>query len=608
MDDIIELFTDFEKKFLKLIKHLLVNPKSVLENLINKEKAYTKPFKFYSVISTITLFFILLSNRFDLLAIWNDDPVLPQYWVDYAKNLDELKLTLLPILGFLFCIFLLGVFSFFLFRNPKTKISIHFSYAMYIDGMMILYLDVIIPFAFVWINYISFNTFSDIMINVLVFGGPLFYLVRAYWVWDGKKIIKFVKILLLAVGTAFVYFQVYIEGDLEEMINDKLFYRKEGVGQIVSDVVPTDAPLVPRTSWTSYFRYKSYFDLNPLVTDVSYVGDSLIIKRLDDQGLVFQGIIEEPGIINLTLFNYHASGSHAIAESGKLDSPTPTHNLWKVDENESKLIASDSLLFNEFSVMVPANNRLLLTGQTKNKQGAIYQILDDDISELYSLSQSATHIDDILPVSLDGNKLFFLSNKVNDNSLESVTIHYLDLEDSTAINQTRVFHNTFASIPTYYSNYCRTKIYNPKIVLNSDSSAVHVIFQIMTERTFSLQLFTIDRNLKVINQTNYTTDYHVTYFDDYKLVDDVLFVVGRIFSIVPKDISFFGMNDGHVGRSFIAKFDDELQLSQMKIIDKKGWFDDFSLYVPDIHLEVDQDSIQVLTISASVDEWRIAKF
>ena len=139
MDDIIELFVDFEKKFFKLIKHLIIKPKLVYDSLLNKETTYTKPFKFYSVISSFTLFLILLSNRFNFFNLWNDKQVLPKYWVEYYSNINEISLTLFPILGFLFIAILLALFSFLLFRKPKKNILFHFNYALYVMSLMILY-------------------------------------------------------------------------------------------------------------------------------------------------------------------------------------------------------------------------------------------------------------------------------------------------------------------------------------------------------------------------------------------------------------------------------------------------------------------------------------
>ncbi len=163
-------------------------------------------------------------------------------------------------------------------------------------------------------------------------------------------------------------------------------------------------------------------------------------------------------------------------------------------------------------------------------------------------------------------------------------------------------------IPAHFSdwNYSKTKIYKPKLMLSADSTEIYATFQIMTEKSFELQMFTLDRDLNITKQANFTTDHNLTYFDDYFIAEDGFYVVGRIFTIVPKDILTLGENNG---RYFIARFNpSNWVFDDMKIVDKKCRFDQFSLYSPDIHLMVNQDSIHVFGFETSVEKWSIAKF
>lgn len=610
MDDIIELFSDFEKKFFKLIKHLLIKPRLVFENTINKGTAYTKPFKFYSVISSVALFLILLSNRFDFLKFWDQEYTLPNYWVDYYNNVNEIGLTLLPILGFLFFIVLLALFSFLLFRKPKKGFLIHFSYSMYIVSMLILYFIIVIP---IWVfiarlNLFEYGVLEEIMIYTLFFAIPMSYIGWAYWIWAGNATLKTIKIVFMLGAIFYIYDISYIENSPEKSINNQIFYSKDARDEIISDLVPIDTTLIPDNDAFWYFSYNTSYNFNPLVASVSDTGDSLTFERIDKDGIKFINQIVQPNLGSVNLFNYAGHPAYAITQAYNIDLETRTNYLWRITEENTKRVYSDTTLFNVFSILIPHNDRLILTGQNIKNQGSLYEILENGIIPIYSLSDSLTTIDDIIPLSNESNEMLFLSSKLKDKNLESITIHYVQGADSFTTHKTRLFYNTFANIPAHFSGYKHheTKIYKPKLMLSADSTAIYATFQIMTEKSFELQMFTLDRDLNITKQANFTTDHNLTYFDDYFLYEDDFYVVGRIFTIVAKGIS---VSDENNGRYFIAKFNpSNWVLEDMKIIDKRSWFGQLNLYSPDIHLEVNQDSIHVFRFEVSVEKWSIAKF
>jgi len=612
MDDLIEFFEDFNKKFLVLIKHLIVRPKLVFESLLNKDKVYTRPFKFYSVVSSFTLFLVLLSNRFNLLSFWNDKYVLPKYWSDYFNNINEISLTLLPILGFLFFITLLSLFSLVLFRKPKKNILFHFSYAMYIVGIIILYLDLfMLPLSLV-VNQVSINSNLLYIISFVFFAIPMAYIGYAYWIWFGTKILKAIKILILMAGTTYLYATIYFDGHLEEIINNQMFYSKDARDEIKSDLVFSNKIYAEKDWRFLYLEFNSFYDFKPLLATVSTSVDSINIDRIDNDTMTFVNHLVSPNTLSVNLFNYSSNPIYAITKSNETDSSSQINHLWRITEDSVNLIVSDTLLFDVYSKIVPQKENLILTGQNRKKQASIYSILEEGIEPLYSLDDSVTYIEDLIPLSKEQDDFLFLSSKLNENSLESVTIHHIQLGDSVILNKTRLFQNTFAYIPHHFDyhlsdfTYIKKNICTPKLIMSKDSSEIYVLFQIMTEKTFELQMFTLDRALNIISQSNYTTNYNLTYFDDYVLEEDNLYLVGRVYSIVAKGISTFGENSG---RSFIAKFNTrDWTLDKMKIIERKDWFDDLSLYAPDIHLKIGQDSLQVYSFGSSLEKWSIEKF
>jgi hypothetical protein len=609
MDDILETIVDFEKKFFRLIKHLVMRPQLVFESLSNKENKYTKPFKFYSIISSLALALIFISNRFDFLQFWDDDYLLPNYWIEYYENADEIGLTLLPILGFLYFIVLLAIMSFLLIRSPKRSFLFHLSYHMYVFSAIILYLIILLPplVLFVRETGLAEYNLSEFIFYIILIGVPILFIARSLWAWTGRPVSKAIKILIVIGGSSLIYYTTYLDSALEYRVNNYFFYKKDWQPEIKSDLSPNYIELARyHNDVRQRIQNITHFDEYPLIASIPhFFVDSVNIGILRKDSIALLAAFEQKNqLLNLNLFNLTDHGAYAITEN-RFDETgeenNTTNSLWEIGNEGIKEVLNDSTILNRFSFLLSYQKYLLLTGSNKKTQGSIYQISEGQIQPIYSLEEESTSVDALFTFSNETKDLLFLSSKTTKESLESISLHKFRLSDSLH-QETKLFTNTFAKIPPQFNwGYYNSIIHNPQLLVGQDSSSIYVAFQIMTDKTFELQLFVLDLELNIRNQSRFTTAHNLTYFDECRLYEDKLYVLGRVFPIVT--------NNSVEGKAFIAKFSvAALEEEGFQILEITEWTDHFNLYMPDYHLDVKEDNIQILRFGYMAEKWSMPRF
>jgi hypothetical protein len=130
MNDLIDLIDEFDKKFLKLLKHVVLKPEIVLQSLLKSESQYVKPFRFFSYISSLIILIVVFLNRFDIAGFWSESFFLPSYWEQYYQSANEVSITLFPITGFFFIIIIASSLSFLLFRKLKLHFKSYVSFTL----------------------------------------------------------------------------------------------------------------------------------------------------------------------------------------------------------------------------------------------------------------------------------------------------------------------------------------------------------------------------------------------------------------------------------------------------------------------------------------------
>src|SRR5262245_42805434 len=96
MGDILDLFLDFERKLLALLRDMVIRPAAVIESVQAKDKKYLGAFKFYSLVFSLWLVLLRLTNSW--LRFYGEDWTLPQRLYEYSQSQVEFTFFMAPFI------------------------------------------------------------------------------------------------------------------------------------------------------------------------------------------------------------------------------------------------------------------------------------------------------------------------------------------------------------------------------------------------------------------------------------------------------------------------------------------------------------------------------
>ena len=608
MNDFIELFTEFDKKFLRLIGHLVSKPKKVLSAIINDSKEYTAPFKFYSYLASFTLFIILFLNYGGSLSFTDDNPAIPEYWIDYFNSLSDLLITLVPLIGFIELILILSLLTFLLFIKSKISFFNHIKYNTYLVPLVALYLVMATGLFSLVTDTLSQDTLFFLL--GIIFLVPAIIITIAYTAFEGNIFLKLLKSVFILSLSIFVFLFVFYDLEIDRIIHDRLFYSQDFKSEIVTKV--------PAHTKENYYHidsledqvmiaFESAYDYERPIAIYSSSKETYSFYRSTDKGL--EGVESIEGVfVNISMYNFYGYPLYVIAKTYDWENDRYQEAVvLSLGNDDSKVLEQTQSTFNTFSDMALFNKELYISGYNEHSLPSIYKIANDSISPVLTLDYKNSHIDEFIPATKDSLKFWVLLHERNEaEELVSISMVLCDTSGNTEDLAVKLYDNRFSSFSAIYGElYPERKIFNPRLITNSDSTRFYVFYQIMTNESFELQIHCFDTKLKELYATHYTTDYNLTHFDSYT-VENEIYVQGKIYSLVNK-----GMFSDPFSYPFVAKFDINTgSFIGMKVIDnlREIFSLNSDLHYPLFNLVATKDSLHIFKQEDILTEIAIAKF
>lgn len=606
MHDLIDIVEEFNEKFLKLLYTLIKMPWRIIESLRESSNVYIKPFRFFSYISSTTLLIIVFLNRFDLVTFWSVKYALPSYWEAYYQSMDEVAITLFPVLGFFFIIAIFSLLTSFLFRASKFSFQQHLSFIFYQAGTLLIYYLLAIGVIILFEDLIQSVQVFEFLLYIFLFLVPVIFIIWTQWNLGGLKLLRPVKSVSIILLTGLIFSSFYYDIELDRIANDFFLYKKDRQHPLVRETTPV--------SKTRLFEDTEEFYLLPVNTESEsneyLIGlwdfnDENVQVKVVSETLEDFAIIDEDVYDWITFYNFEEQ-SYAIVQA---DTNSVIYNqLWQLSTEKSKLIVGDSILFNYHSKMIKSGDKLLLSGTNKESQASLFQVLSDSLKLIVSLNESNTSFGYL--VTLNDSILFSIAGNQSNGSLNRIYINRINLETLELEKEISLFENRLVSLPplNHLENY---PTYNPWLSISKDSTAIFIVFQLMTEKTFELQLYKLDLELNLIKQSFLHLPAHLSYFYSYVLDEQHLYVFGRSFTLIPA--SFSGTEASY---PFIAKFS-LVDLSLLETIDleplvpmyknrKLYGGTEYQLYMYRTKMEVSEGMINLLMMNEqAIDRIRI---
>ena len=594
MNDLIAIFENFNKKFIELLKHIILKPEAVVDSLSDESSTYIKPFRYFSYISSSILVIVVLLNRFDIIGFWSEEYFLPSYWEEYYQSLDEVTITLFPITGFLFIIAISSFLSYLLYSNPKRPFKYHLDYTLYLSGTILIYYLILTPILGLIINW--WFEMPEIILLCFVFVFPGIFILWCQWFLGGIKVLRILKSIMIMVLTGFVFSSFYFDLELDRVANDAFYYKQAQQELVIKEVAPLNRAQLYNNEDNFYlFPVNTHSDNDKYNFGLwDFKSDKTIISALED---TLVKINELPGdnINDIALYHYNNQSFaivHNHVNGGSMN------EFWRISQENNQMIAEDSLLFSPLSSMIALGNNLLLTGINSNQQATLYWVRNDTILPFFNLEDADTNFDYVLPVN-DSTQITVVSKTDKDN-LKEISIRRLNINDGKVEKQIQLFENRVAKIPAYSEwGGLNQKVYNPWISETHDGKAIYVAYQLMTEKTFELQIFKLDKELNILAKNYFTLDANLSYYYAYGMDSDGLFAFGREFILVSSNLLGKEACYPFITRFDITDLSNEKtqyleQLVPLNNNKKLGGGIEYQLYMYKAKMRILKDSIELL--------------
>lgn len=224
MDEIIDLIIDFEKRFVNLFKHLWTNPKAVVDSVVTKDKKYLSSFKFYSLIFSIWIVLIQLTNNWFEVFIQN--PILPQIFVEFQQSYQSFVFFVAPFTFLIAWIIPFGILNFFLNRKPKRSLLTHVKLATIKGGMVLLIILPQIAIIAIWATYfeISYENFGIYLTQLLLIATPTGFILHFAWRTYQPKLWASLKTLVISIFITALAFKIIFDSEIQSYVFKNIVY------------------------------------------------------------------------------------------------------------------------------------------------------------------------------------------------------------------------------------------------------------------------------------------------------------------------------------------------------------------------------------------------
>ena len=520
MGDLLDLFLDFERKLLALVKDLALHPKKVADSIVAKDKLYLGAFKFYTLATSVWLIFFQFGNRY--FDFFSDDFILPERLTNYLHSEQDFYFLIAPFAGLAEFFIPFAFINWLLFRKRQLSWLNHITLNIYLAGFLLVYA---LPWFLILYVISMFTSFDADVINYLTY---LFIIIApvAYYCWvhmkvfGVKKAISFSKPFITVIGISYLSISLLLNEPFHELIHRKIFFSKytqfalEPTGDTLSYSYSFSDTLFSETPTHNRFPAN-------LVRAVTSHANTSILANYDRSSMqyLYSLIITTPeitknislhqqGVADLQLFSINQidSGSQFIVLRNNVfvnmfsvfSMLSDTLRLIKVDRKgvpSSPKIFTDHL--NVLSKIIEVDSTVVFSGILRATQEPVLGKLTpslDATQEVYTFqNQKNYHIDFLSPAS--SSSFQGLMSHDDGGKLKEITWMQWSFSDGgfKKTGEMSLYKNEFSPTKNFFGGF----LHKSKLVYLNDTTSV-AAFQIMTDSSFSISLSRINnKKMKV---------------------------------------------------------------------------------------------------------------
>ncbi len=538
MGDILDLFLDFERKLLALLRDMFVRPLDVIVSIQAKDKKYLGSFKFYSLVFSLWLVLIRLTNSW--LVFYRDEWMLPKRLHDFAQSQIEFSFFIAPFLGLVEFFLPIGLLNFFFFRRSGYSMVTHLSFATAIGGVIMLYY---LPIIYV-INLLTASSWSQtaiLLTGLPLLGLPAIFTTYIYVrVFSQRKWLSAFKGIVVVGGSTAFTVLLLSSFPVDDFLHKNIFYRKYARFELTSNV--------PRSKWNEKF---SPIQEDPLFfqSQTSKRSHPFVGQVIDGDSIFFSLVIEgrsdtiERPIVTGAYFGKYARFITTDLDSFILVSKTDlifdgaAGMAWLFDHKANLLGHNNNIPnINPHSIATAKGKQLYITGvDFQSKVPLIGTTTDIRSGVTWTPFPNLENflVDKMSEPDSTGSFQAVIHHTANNRLRE---IRWLVCRPDSGIvhvnKELTLYKNDFS--PTENGRF---DFFHRSELLQVDDQTSIVTFQVMTDSSFTLDVTRIDvpSGKQVWNKTH-TVDADMAFFQHAFYHDGRIIALGTATSLFQKGI------------------------------------------------------------------------
>lgn len=555
MGDLLDLFLDFERKLLALIKDLALHPKKVADSIVAKDKHYLGAFKFYTLATSAWLIFFQFGNRY--FDFFSDDFVLPERLTKYLHSEQDFAFLIAPFAGLAEFFIPFAFINWLLFRKRELSWLNHITLNIYLAGFLLVY---VLPWFLILYVIGTFTRFDGEVINYLAY---LFTMIApvVYYCWvhmkvfGVKKIVSFSKPFITVIAISYLSISLLLNEPFHELIHRKIFFSKynqftlEPTADTLSYSYTFSDTLFDETST------HNRFPANVVKGVTSHVNTSILANYdRNTMQYLYSLIITTPEITrNIPLpqqvvneeqffsINEIDSGSQFIVlQNNWLTAFSDALRLIKVDQ---KGVPSNPKIFTDhlsvLSKIIEVDSSLVFSGILRASKEPVLGKLNpalDATQEVYTFhNQKNYYIDFLSPTSSSAFELL-MSHDDGGKLKEIIWMQgSLTAKGFKKTAEIGLYKNEFSPTKNFFAGF----LHNSKLAYLNDTTSV-AAFQIMTDSSFAISLSRINtRQMKVEWNSIFSIPADFAFNDELLADSTSVYLLGRAAAIFHPGLSLY---------------------------------------------------------------------
>jgi hypothetical protein len=562
MDDIIGLFTDFEKKFLALIRDLIGRPKAVLSEVMKREKRYAAPFRIYSYVVSLSVLLVVILNYTGAGFFVTENRHMPLFWENYEKSKNDFILTMVPILGFIEVILIFSIFTWIFFRRPAASLFHHVKFNTYVISVIaVYYVIALAAFNVVQYYYPMENPWIFRTVFLVIPALGFLNSFRAFqnaWYWI---LLKGVPIIA---ASSFIMVKIFFAGDFNERLHALAMYWKYNKNEVKATQTSASIPLsmeglhfqdlivdsfnsfsgIARTALDSAILLKSN-----LLGEVEFTRKIFLPQQRGTSGN-YLGAAEIPvsGKSDYLFFLEKQSDGtftdHPV-DIYHLSSRNTTHlgSINAFTANTTCRYKNDQIFFSLYNESQKTPYLMSMDTIGQHKRAHFLQGMESWIIGDFQFDET-------------GDSVLILAHHENEKqSLSQVSLVKAVLTDSSfqTTGRALLYDNPYSDrINHRIGDLSKSKISKEKLFVGTDSGTFVASYRIFTDKSFALKVSLHEE--KTLNQKwsrDLNLPYDLVFFDDVVVKDHAVVIAGRAYQLITN-----GFLETPYYRPFVIKLDE----------------------------------------------------